>query len=69
METSCAQSTTLTAPPSVWALLAFALTTVLCLAFDSSFGFDRSPLLIVAFLISAVCRGHKALGVFSARDI
>ncbi|CAL5224720.1 g7452 [Coccomyxa viridis] len=38
METGCARSTTLTAPPSVWALLAFALTTLLCLAFDSSFG-------------------------------
>ena len=49
METGCAQSTTLTAPPSVWALLAFALTTVLCLAFDSSFGFDQSPLIAVCF--------------------
>ena len=49
METGCAQSTTLTAPPSVWALLAFALTTVLCLAFDSSFGFDRSHLIAISF--------------------
>ena len=48
METGCARSTTLTAPPSVWALLAFALTTLLCLAFDSSFGFAQSLLIAVS---------------------
>ena len=41
MDEGCAR---LTAPPSVWALLTFALTTVLCLAFDSSLRCaSRSP--------------------------
>ena len=41
MDSRCGCSTSLAAPPSVWALLTFALTTVLCLALDSSFGCER----------------------------
>lgn len=51
MDEGCAR---LTAPPSVWALLTFALTTVLCLAFDSSLRCASSS----PFLWSAI-PGHK----------
>ena len=39
------QSTNLAAPPSIWALLTFALTTVICLALDSSAGYATYILL------------------------